>query len=274
MLQIGWAVDPLPNISNWYCTDTHKQQQQSLAGLHWRFVVSPTSEASEGRSSDLRREHLLNQLGGRGRWQKSLPIREEVALLSFEVEGETGLELRRMGSVTVIPPLSALLGLYPLSPCGPTYQLVWRSRVCFLPVSLWCYWARQVLSEEPAVVCWKASDWQLGLTKLSQASITDSHCPSEREITETVTAACLCAACLSDQTTPSPCLMSNVTFVVHSSKQIPWKCLFKQIQTARLRLWLACQKWQNALANMRLKDLFLWTELKQWLMLCDSQRYI
>lgn len=49
---------------------------------------------------------------------------EEVSLVSFEVEGGTDWELRRTGSVTAVPPLSALLGLCALSSFGPTYQLL------------------------------------------------------------------------------------------------------------------------------------------------------
>lgn len=72
-------------------------------------------------------------------------------------------ELRRGGSVTVVPPLSALVGLRPLSPCGPVSWL--RQRGVFsacLPVVLL---SRTSLSDEPGLVCWKASDWQRGLTK-------------------------------------------------------------------------------------------------------------
>lgn len=98
--------------------------------------MSLTNEASEGHSIDLYREHLLNQLGRSGQWQTSLQLSEKVAPLSFEVQGETGRELRRAGSVTV-PPLSALLGLCPLSPCGPTYQLLGAAG-CVCRLTLCC----------------------------------------------------------------------------------------------------------------------------------------
>lgn len=54
-------------------------------------------------------------------------------------------ELRRAGSVTAVPPLSVLLGLCPVSPCGPTYQLV-ETAGCVFRLSLCCVieWDRLV----------------------------------------------------------------------------------------------------------------------------------
>lgn len=147
-------------------TDTHKN-----TGLHQCFVVSLTNEASEGRSADLYREHLLKQLGRSGRWQTtSSPLADEVAPLSFEVEGETGRELSRAGSVTVVPPLSALLGLCPLSPCGPTYQLVDAAGCVFRP-SLCC------VIEQDRLVRWACSGVLKGpwLTAWPDRAVTAKH---------------------------------------------------------------------------------------------------
>lgn len=138
-----WAVYPVTNMSNCYSSAvTHKH---TLACLHQCFVVSLTNEASLGHSSDLYHEHLLDQLGQSSDKQQVCYSQRKFAPLSFEVEGETSWELRRAGSVTVVPPLSALLGLCTLSPCGPTHQLV-DAAGCVFRLSLCCVieWDRLV----------------------------------------------------------------------------------------------------------------------------------
>lgn len=97
----------------------------------------------QGASSiDLYREHLLNQLGRSGQWQASLQLREEVAPLSFEVEGETSFGIKNRISnsrpALVCPP-----GPLCTQPMWSHLSAGWRSRECFPPVSLLCYWARQ-----------------------------------------------------------------------------------------------------------------------------------
>lgn len=211
VIQAG-SAPPVPNMSICYCwavtlqcTDTQPKTTTitSCGRLTLLFLLChQTSEASEGPSIDLYHEHLLNQLGGSEQWQTtSLLLAEEVASLSSEVEGETGPELKRAGSVTVVPPLSALQGLCPMIPCGPAYRLVDAAGCVFRP-SLCC------VIVQDRLVRWGCSGvlkdlWLTTcLTKLSQPSITDSHCLSDIEITKALTAACLwtaclCAACLS-----------------------------------------------------------------------------
>lgn len=73
------------------------------------------------------------------------------------------------------------------------------------------------LSDEPALVCWKDADWQLGLTKLklSQSSITDSHCLSDSEATKTVTAVCVLLVFLAVSAIKLPSFFIKVQLMVY-----------------------------------------------------------
>lgn len=90
------------------------------------FVMSPPGEPSEGCGTDLCDEQLLQHLCRSSQRQAASvpPVCRELASASFEVEGESNQSWRRVGSVTFVPPLSALWGCCSLSPCGPAYQLV------------------------------------------------------------------------------------------------------------------------------------------------------
>ena len=106
-------------------------------------------------------------------------LARKVAPPSSELEGETSQGLGERGisnsrPALVCPPGALVPSWPPLSPlsAGAT-----QAGCVFLPpVSLLCYWVGQACQMRTALVCWKASDWQLGLTTLSQASIKDSHC--------------------------------------------------------------------------------------------------
>lgn len=141
------------------------------------------------------------------------------SVLSFEVEGGTGRELRRTGSVTVVPPLSALPGLCALSPFGPTYQLVDAAGCVFRP-SLCCV----IEQDRPVRKACSGLLKGLWLTawpdKLSQPSITDSHCLLEKEITETMTAACLSHRLFATIKVPSLCQTSNVLIAISGERYL------------------------------------------------------
>lgn len=186
-------------------------------------VTNPWDIRGAG-SVDLYREHLLNQLGRSWRWQTSLQPREEVAPLSFEVEGETSFGIKNRISnsrpVLVCPP--GPLCTHPQM-C-PTYWLVDAAGYVFR-LSLCC------VIEQDRLVRKACSGLLKGLwvtTWPDQTVTAEYHrLPlSEEEITETLTAACLCAACLPDRLFPTVKLPPPLSNVLMRSKQIPWKLAF------------------------------------------------
>lgn len=249
LLPVCWAAGPscyihccrgLQEREGWFKTLGYTVRRCALAEYEWLLVLSCNTKCADiqaTRRSSSRLEPVLclvtNQWGIRGpqcwpvswasvepagRWQTtSLPLGEEVAPLSFEVEGGTGRELRRTGSVTVVPPLSALLGLCALSPFGPTYQLVDAAGYVFCP-SLCCV----IEQDRPVRKACSGLLKGLWLTawpdKLSQPSITDSHCLLEKEITETVTAACLSYHLFAMIKLPSLCQTSNVLIAISGER--------------------------------------------------------
>lgn len=141
-----------------------------------RSILSLIGESLEGRSTDLCRQHLSRQMLRSEPIQASLlPPSKEVAPSSFERTRRRNR--RRPGSVTFVPPLSALWG--PLSPqpnaVKPISWLTQRG-VFFTSVLS----SQTGLSEEPALACWTPSYWQVGLTQLSEPRITDSLCQTLR----------------------------------------------------------------------------------------------
>lgn len=103
-------------------------------------------------SIDLYREHLLNQLGRSGWWQTSLQLREEVAPLSFEVEGETSFGIKNRISnsrpILVCPPGLFVHSSPDVVPIGWLAQQGMFS-ACLFVVLL----SKTGLSEKPALVC-------------------------------------------------------------------------------------------------------------------------
>lgn len=137
--------------------DTHTHS--SLLGR--RVLLCP----ARCHSTDVYRQHLLQQLGRSGLWQTTSKLTQQVAPLSLEVEGQTGRELKTVGSVTVTscPCLPSLA--FVRQPVQPHLSAGWSSRVCFPPLSLCVLLLSGTgSSEQPALVCWKASDCQRGLS--------------------------------------------------------------------------------------------------------------
>lgn len=139
-----WAVYPVPDMSNCYCAAvTHSARTRTKhSGLfacnqwgtkgpqHWPVSWASVEPAGQVMAVTNNKFAILG---------------EEVALLSFEVEGETGSGIKESGISNSRPALVCPPG--PLS-CQPMWSHLsagWSSRVCFPPVSLLCYWAGQAL---------------------------------------------------------------------------------------------------------------------------------